>query len=94
MEFNKVFSVLENNIQHLLLDINRKNKKLTELEQALDLKQQNLDKLKTERILLNEQIQNLQLNSALSGNSEHKRLMKSKINRIIREVDNCIENIN
>lgn len=39
---------------------------------------------------LAEEQKNIKLQSAISGNPEHNRLMKSHINRLIKEVDYCI----
>lgn len=39
---------------------------------------------------LAEEQKNIKLQSAISGNPEHNRLMKNHINRLIKEVDFCI----
>ena len=39
---------------------------------------------------LSEEQKNIKLQSAISGNPEHNRLMKNHINRLIKEVDTCI----
>lgn len=39
---------------------------------------------------LAEEQKNIKLQSAISGNPEHNRLMKNHINRLIKEVDYCI----
>ena len=39
---------------------------------------------------LAEEQKNIKLQSAIAGNPEHNRLMKNHINRLIKEVDYCI----
>lgn len=39
---------------------------------------------------LAEEFKNIKLQAAISGNPEHNRLMKNHINRLIKEVDTCI----
>lgn len=37
-----------------------------------------------------EELKNIKLISAISGNPEHNRLMKNHINRLVKEIDICI----
>ncbi|MHA6697556.1 hypothetical protein [Chryseobacterium sp. A301] len=39
---------------------------------------------------LAEEYKKIKLHSAISGNPEHNRLMKNHINRLVKEVDQCI----
>jgi RNase P/RNase MRP subunit p30 len=41
-------------------------------------------------MVLAEEQKNIKLYSAISGNPEHNRLMKNHINRLVKEVDFCI----
>ncbi len=84
------FSELEKKI--LLLQKNYKN--LTEKFSELSIEHEDLKKRYDEerrkgQVLAEEQ-KNIKLYSAISGNPEHNRLMKSHINRLVKEIDFCI----
>jgi len=59
------------------------NKEHTELKTRYD------EERKKNQVLAEEQ-KNIKLYSAISGNPEHNRLMKNHINRLVKEVDFCI----
>lgn len=84
------FSELEKKI--LLLQKNYKN--LTEEFSELNKEHQDLkrkyDEERRKGQVLAEEQKNIKLYSAISGNPEHNRLMKNHINRLIKEVDFCI----
>ena len=44
--------------------------------------------MKNEELI--EEQKKMKLTSAISGNPDHNRLMKSHINRLIKEIDVCI----
>ncbi len=84
------FSELEKKI--LLLQKNYKNltEKFSELSiEHEDLKKRYDEERKKGQVLAEEQ-KNIKLYSAISGNPEHNRLMKSHINRLVKEIDFCI----
>lgn len=90
---NDLITELENVIQQLLLEqkklknqLHQANSEQTELQQQLDLS------LKEIKILENKN-KEMKIVSGLAGNSEHKRLMKHKLNSLIKEVDLCIAEI-
>lgn len=84
------FSELEKKI--LLLQKNYKNltEKFSELNmEHEDLKKRYDEERKKNQVLAEEQ-KNIKLYSAISGNPEHNRLMKNHINRLVKEIDFCI----
>jgi len=84
------FSELEKKI--LLLQKNYKNltEKFSELSmEHEDLKKRYDEERKKNQVLAEEQ-KNIKLYSAISGNPEHNRLMKNHINRLVKEIDFCI----
>lgn len=89
-DIEKYFSELEANI----LKFARKYKELQEkYQQASEEVLEWRTKYEEERhkcIKLEEEQKNIKLFSAISGNPEHNRLMKNHINRLIKEVDYCI----
>lgn len=89
-ELENHFSELEKKI--LLLQKNYKNlaEKFSELNKEHgELKKKYDEERKKSQVLAEEQ-KNIKLYSAISGNPEHNRLMKNHINRLVKEVDFCI----
>ena len=88
---------LENNFSELerkifLLQKNYKN--LTERLSDLTVEHKELktkyDEERRRNQVLAEEQKNIKLYSAISGNPEHNRLMKNHINRLVKEIDFCI----
>lgn len=88
---------LENNFSELekkILNLHKSHKSLSEQLLELnkeheDLKMKYDEERKKNQVLAEEQ-KNIKLYSAISGNPEHNRLMKNHINRLVKEVDFCI----
>lgn len=84
------FSLLEKKI----LSITKNYQNLNEEYNQLNKEHQDLklkyEEEKTKNQVLAEEQKNIKLYSAISGNSDHNRLMKNHINRLIKEVDYCI----
>ncbi len=84
------FSVLEKKILNISKNYQNLNEKFLELDQEhVELKKKYDEERKKNQVLAEEQ-KNIKLYSAISGNPDHNRLMKNHINRLIKEVDNCI----
>ncbi len=84
------FSELEKKI--LLLQKNYKNlaEKYSELNKEHEELKKKYDEERKKGQVLAEEQKNIKLYSAISGNPEHNRLMKNHINRLVKEVDFCI----
>ncbi|MDP2453395.1 MULTISPECIES: hypothetical protein [unclassified Kaistella] len=78
----KILAVSKNyqNLNESYLELKRENE---------ELKMKYEEERKRNQVLAEEQ-KNIKLYSAISGNPDHNRLMKSHINRLIKEVDYCI----
>ncbi len=92
-ELEENFSQLEKRI----LAVTRKYQSLNEKFQELSTEHEQLrqkydEEVKKGRTLVEEQ-KNIKLYSALAGNPEHNRLMKNHINRLVKEIDLCIAQI-
>lgn len=92
-ELEQNFSDLEKKI----IDLQNRFKKVSESYNSLS-KDYEILKMKYEEEKKNNQIlaednKNIKLHSAIAGNPEHNRLMRSHINRLIKEVDFCIAQI-
>lgn len=90
MKYEERFSELERQVTFLL-----KTKK--RLEKEVEEKQSEIESLLKERVLLRNKNQTLEdinnklkIANALQGNTEHRRLMKLKINQLIKEIDLCM----
>lgn len=88
---------LENNFSQLerkVLNIRKNYQNLSERFEELNREHEELKKKYEEerrksQVLAEEQ-KNIKLYSAISGNPDYNRLMKTHINRLIKEVDHCI----
>ena len=66
------------------------NVKYLELSQEHELLKKKYDEERKKSQVLAEEQKNIKLYSAITGNPDHNRLMKNHINRLIKEVDHCI----
>lgn len=84
------FSELEKKIWNLQKNYKSLAGKLSELNaEHEDLKKKYDEERRKNQVLAEEQ-KNIKLYSAISGNPEHNRLMKNHINRLVKEIDFCI----
>lgn len=89
-ELEKKFSELESRILSISKKYKTLNEKHSELQQEfIELKIKYDEEKKVSQELIEEQ-KKIKLISALSGNPEHNRLMKNHINRLVKEIDACI----
>ena len=84
------FSVLEKKILNVSKNYQNLNEKYLELSQEHELLKKKYDEERKKSQVLAEEQKNIKLYSAISGNPDHNRLMKNHINRLIKEVENCI----
>ena len=87
------FSVLEKRILNVTKNYQNLTEAFVELSQEhAELKKKYEEEKKNNQVLAEEH-KNIKLYSAISGNPDHNRLMKNHINRLIKEVDHCIEEL-
>ena len=89
-ELEQNFSALEKKIILMAKkhqDLAEKMKELSAEHEQLKAKYD--EEHKKSRVLTEEQ-KNIKLYSAIAGNPEHNRLMKNHINRLVKEIDLCI----
>ena len=84
------FSVLEKKILNVSKNYQNLNEKYLELSQEHELLKKKYDEERKKSQVLAEEQKNIKLYSAIAGNPEHNRLMKNHLNRLIKEVDFCI----
>ncbi|MBD3904546.1 hypothetical protein NAL32_07945 [Chryseobacterium sp. Ch-15] len=89
-ELENNFSEIEKKILNLQKSFQNLSEKYLELnKEHTELKAKYDEERKKNQVLAEEQ-KNIKLYSAISGNPEHNRLMKNHINRLVKEVDFCI----
>ena len=84
------FSLLEKRILMLKKDYQSLREEYAVLSKDFEEMKQKYDVERKKSQELAEEQKNIKLQSAISGNPEHNRLMKNHINRLIKEVDSCI----
>ena len=84
------FSVLEKKVLNLHKNYKNLNEQFTELSLEYEQMKKKYEEERKKNQELAEEQKNIKLYSALSGNSDHNRLMKNHINRLVKEVDTCI----
>ena len=89
-ELETNFSELEKKIMILQKNYNNLTEKLSELSIENKELQRKYDEERKRNQVLAEEQKNIKLYSAISGNPEHNRLMKNHINRLVKEIDFCI----
>lgn len=89
-ELEQNFSTLEKKILITAKKYQDLSEKMSDLSaEHQELKEKYEEEQKKSRVLAEEQ-KNIKLYSAISGNPEHNRLMKNHINRLVKEIDLCI----
>lgn len=92
-ELENNFSVLEKKILNLYKKFKNLSDKHAETSEELEkLKEEYVAEKRRNQILVEEN-KELKLYSAISGNAEHNRLMKNHINRLVKEIDMCVSEL-
>ena len=92
-ELENNFSVLEKKIQNLYKKFRILSEKHAETSDELEKVKEDYAEEKRRNQILAEENKELKLYSALSGNAEHNRLMKNHINRLVKEIDMCVSEL-
>ncbi len=82
-QLEKRILMLKKDYQNLREEYSILSKDFEEMKEKYDVERRKSQELAEEQ-------KNIKLQSAISGNPEHNRLMKNHINRLIKEVDSCI----
>ncbi|WP_307453340.1 MULTISPECIES: hypothetical protein [Chryseobacterium] len=84
------FSELEKKIAGLQKGYRNLTEKFSELNMEHEELKKKYDEERRRNQVLAEEQKHIKLYSAISGNPEHNRLMKNHINRLVKEIDFCI----
>lgn len=92
-ELENNFSVLEKKILSLYKKYKNLSEKHAETSDELQKVKEEYAEEKRKNQILVEENKELKLYSAISGNAEHNRLMKNHINRLVKEIDMCVSEL-
>lgn len=93
-DYNIIINQLKSNIEKII-SLYRKEKELNNsLQKKVIVLEEELVKIKEINIEKEKKYQSLKIAGVLVKNSESEHEAKIKLNRIIREIDNCIALIN
>lgn len=92
-ELENNFSVLEKKILNLYKKYKNLSEKYAETSEELQKVKEEYAEEKRRNQILVEENKELKLYSAISGNAEHNRLMKNHINRLVKEIDMCVSEL-
>lgn len=92
-EYDKLIQRLNENIRKLILLYNDEKETNGKLSNELEEKGNELNLYKTKYQEIDKKYENLKMAKLLEGNVEDKDA-KLKLNKIIREIDNCIALLN
>ena len=92
-ELENNFSVLEKKILNLYKKFKNLAEKHAETAEELQKLKEDYAEERRRNQILAEENKELKLYSAISGNAEHNRLMKNHINRLVKEIDMCVSEL-
>lgn len=92
-ELENNFSTLEKKILNLYKKFKNLSEKHAETAEELEKLKEEYGAEKRRNQILAEENKELKLYSAISGNAEHNRLMKNHINRLVKEIDMCVSEL-
>ncbi|WP_288790450.1 hypothetical protein [uncultured Elizabethkingia sp.] len=84
------FVSLEKKILRLTANYKNLSEKYAELSDKYEKLKTKYEDESSKNEELQEEQRRIKLMSAISGNPEHNRLMKNHINRLVKEIDSCI----
>lgn len=87
------FIKLEQKLYQLVDAYRNIKKKNATLEEEIETLKQSLKESRTEVVKLKDENDRLKVANALLGNEEHRRLMKLRVNKLIKELDVCIAQV-
>lgn len=87
------FIKLEQTLYQLVGEYRNIKKENKSLEEEIKVLKNSLQVSRTQNIELKESTDQLKLTNAMLGDVEHRRLMKVRINKLIKELDICIAQV-
>lgn len=85
--------ILEQKLYQLIGAYQNIKKEKKTLEEEIEALKQSLKSSRTDVLKLKDETEKLKVANAMLGDSEHRRLMKLRVNKLIKELDVCITQI-
>ncbi len=89
-ELDIQFSKLESKVLNISKKYKSLNEKYLETSEELAVMKEKYEAAQQKNKAIEEENKNIKFHAAISGNPDHNRLMKNHINRLIKEIDQCI----
>jgi ABC-type uncharacterized transport system substrate-binding protein len=93
-EYNKLIAKLNENIQKLMLLYSSEKEKNIKLSEEVNNLNNELNIYKAKYQETERKYDNLKMARSIDGDTQDEREARIKLNRIIREIDNCIALLN
>jgi len=87
------FAQIEKNILKLTKNYRKLQEEYAELSGKYQNVKQKYEEARNHIEVLQEEQKRVKLKAAISGNPDHSRLMKNHINRLVKEIDACIDQL-
>ncbi|APD07367.1 hypothetical protein UJ101_01860 [Flavobacteriaceae bacterium UJ101] len=87
----ELYKILENKILNLLKENKEIKGQVIDLEREIVFLKEKLSEQRIHNEELKDKNEVLKIASAVGGNKEHRRLMKNKVNGLVKEIDRCIK---
>lgn len=87
------FIELEKNLYRLVEAYKKCKEERDLLKEEMEVLNENLKSTRLEVIGLKDENEGLKVANALLGDEEHRRLMKLRVNKLIKELDVCIAQV-
>ncbi len=87
------FIKLEQKLYQLVGAYKDINKEKETLQEEVEVLKQNLKSSRSEVLKLKDDNERLKVANAMLGDEEHRRLMKLRVNKLIKELDVCIAQV-
>ncbi len=85
--------ILEQKLYQLIGAYQNIKKEKKTLEEEFEALKQNLKSSRADVLKLKDETEKLKVANAMLGDSEHRRLMKLRVNKLIKELDVCIAQV-
>ncbi|MFV0237559.1 MAG: hypothetical protein ACK5HU_03350 [Flavobacteriales bacterium] len=90
----ELYKILESKVLFLLKENKETKSRVVDLERENLFLKEELSEQRIHNKKLKDKNKALKIASAVGGNKEHRRLMKNKVNSLVKEIDKCIKLIN
>ncbi|MFV0529835.1 MAG: hypothetical protein ACK5MD_00150 [Flavobacteriales bacterium] len=87
----ELYKILKNKILDILKENKRSKNQIIDLEEEIIFLKEKLSEQRIRSEELKDKNNALKIANAVGGNKEYRRLMKHKVNHLVKEIDKCIQ---